>query len=195
MKNVTQGLVAAAIVAGTVWTPREAFALGPVDLEAAVLVGGGTSTIGSSALGANPNPLGFGFGARAGVGIFGFYGGVTAQYYVGESVDNAAGHYHMSSSLAGLEGGYNFGLAMLTVRPQLGLGYYNAGGSYPIPQGIGMVASGSYNSGSVYLEPGVTGLLSFGMWIVGADANLLWVPAVDNSQIAVVIHGQFGIKL
>src|SRR5579872_7140903 len=103
MKKITQGLIAAAIVGGAVWIPKEAFALGPVDLEVAALVGGGTSTIGSNASGqSSPNPLGFGFGARAGVGILGFYGGITAQYYVGESADTALGavgteHVHASS--------------------------------------------------------------------------------------------------
>jgi hypothetical protein len=31
--------------------------------------------------------------------------------------------------------------------------------------------------------------------MAGIDAGILWVPAVDSSQAAVVIHGQFGIKL
>jgi hypothetical protein len=195
MKSVLKVLVAALAV-GAVWIPREAFALGPVDLEIAAQVGGGTSTVGSGA----PNALGLGLGGRAGIDIFGIYAGVAAMYYIGDggNAPDANGntvHTYANSSLVGLEGGYNIGLSMLTLRPQLGLGYYNAGFSYSTPQGIGATSTSGGNSSSIYVEPGLTGLLSFGIWMVGADAGILWVPAVNDSQAAVVIHGQFGIKL
>jgi hypothetical protein len=196
MKNVTKGVVAAAVVAGSVWIPRQAFALGPVDLEVAAKVGGGTSTVS----GGGPNPLGFGLGGRAGVSIFGFYGGLAAMYYLGESADTALNglgsvHTQVSSTLVGLEGGYNLGLSILTIRPQLGLGYYNAGFSLSYQGAAGAPGPTSQNTSSVYLEPDITALVSLGIWFVGADAGLLWVPAVDNSQVAVVVHGQVGIKL
>jgi hypothetical protein len=195
MKSVLKVLVAALAV-GAVWIPRAAFALGPVDLEIAAQVGGGTSTVGSGA----PNALGLGLGGRAGIDIFGIYAGVAAMYYIGDGGNgpDANGntvHTYANSSLVGLEGGYNIGLSVLTLRPQLGVGYYNAGFSYSTPQGIGATSTSGGNSSSVYLEPGLTGLLSFGIWMVGADAGILWVPAVNDSQAAVVIHGQFGIKL
>jgi hypothetical protein len=121
------------------------------------------------------------------------------MYYFGEGTDLTTGlgnvHEHVSSTLVGLEGGYNIGISMLTIRPQLGLGYYSAGATVTFPQGIGATASGSSNSSSIYLEPGVTGLISLGMWFVGADVGVLWVPAVDDEQAAVVVHGQVGIKL
>jgi hypothetical protein len=194
MKSVLKVLVAALAV-GAVWIPREAFALGPVDLEIAAQVGGGTSTVGGG-----PNALGLGLGGRAGIDVFGFYAGVAAMYYIGDGGTGSDPngnlvHTYASSSLVGLEGGYNIGLSMLTLRPQLGLGYYNEAISTSSPQGITMTSVTGQNSSSIYVEPGVTGLLSFGMWIVGADVGLLWVPAVDNSNAAVVVHGQFGIKL
>jgi hypothetical protein len=33
------------------------------------------------------------------------------------------------------------------------------------------------------------------MWFAGADVGVLWVPAVNDSQAAVVVHGQLGVKL
>jgi hypothetical protein len=195
MKSVLKVLVAALAV-GAVWIPREAFALGPVDLEIAAQVGGATSTVGSG----YPNALGLGLGGRAGIDIFGFYAGVAAMYYVGDGGNgpDANGnlvHTYANSSLVGFEGGYNIGLSMLTLRPQLGLGYYNAGFTQSSPGAVNVTDTTGFNSSSVYIEPGVTGLLSFGIWMVGADVGILWVPAVDSSQAAVVIHGQFGIKL
>jgi hypothetical protein len=186
-------LITAAACFGAVSIPQRASALGPVDLEIAAELGGGTGTVSGA-----PNPLGLGLGGRAGVDIFGFYGGLAAMYYFGTGQDNytlnsvgAVGHVHTSSSLIGLEGGWNINLSILTIRPLLGLGYYNRGLDFSSS------ANGhtSADSHSVYLQPGVTGLLTFGMWIVGADVSLLWVPAIDNSQVAVVAHGQFGIKL
>jgi hypothetical protein len=194
MKSVLKVLVAALAV-GAVWIPREAFALGPVDLEIAAQVGGGTSTVGGG-----PNTLGLGLGGRAGIDVFGIYAGVAAMYYVGDGgniADNNGNlvHTYASSSVVGLEGGYNINLGILTLRPSLGLGYYNVGSSFSTPQGIGATSSSGGSSSSIYLEPTATGLFSFGMWIAGADVGVLWVPAVDDSQAAVVIHGQFGIKL
>ncbi len=196
MKRIFTVVVAALVVgAGVLAAPRDAFALGPVDVEVAAQVGGGTSTIG-----AGPNALGLGLGARAGVDVFGIYAGVAAMYYVGDGgpvADSNGAPYHRyaRSTLVGLEGGYNIGLSILTLRPQLGIGFYNAGFSDSIPsaQGFGTTNTSS-SSGSVYIQPGVTGLLSFGIWLVGADVGVLWVPAVDASQAAVTVHGQFGIK-
>jgi hypothetical protein len=196
MKSVLKVLVGALAVSA-IWIPREAWALGPVDLEIAAQVGGGTSTVGSGA----PNALGLGVGGRVGISAFGFYGGLAAMRYFGDGQDipDASGgppvHTYASSTLVGLEGGYNLGLSILTLRPQLGIGYYNAGFSYSNPPGLGEPGSSSGSTSSIYAEPGITGLVSFGLWFVGADADLLWVPAVDNAQVAVVLHAQLGIKL
>jgi hypothetical protein len=194
MKRIFTVVFAALVVgAGVLAAPRDAFALGPVDVEVAAQVGGGTSTVNGG-----PNPLGLGLGGRAGIDVFGIYAGVAAMYYVGDG-GNVSGtganvHTYGRSSLVGLEGGYNIGLSILTIRPQLGLGYYHVGYSLSVPTGIGTSGNSSQNSDSIYLQPGVTGLLSFGIWLVGADVGVLWVPAVDASQAAVTVHGQFGIK-
>jgi hypothetical protein len=87
----------------------------------------------------------------------------------------------------GFEGGYGFSLPMvpITIRPQVGVG--NAT----------FTASGDGQSDSksnLYIEPGVTVLVSLLGWYVGADANVLVFPGLDNSQVAVSIHGQVGVK-
>jgi hypothetical protein len=41
----------------------------------------------------------------------------------------------------------------------------------------------------------VTALVGFGLWFVGADANLIFLPGLDNSHVAVAFNGQVGIKL
>jgi hypothetical protein len=56
------------------------------------------------------------------------------------------------------------------------------------------VDSVSTSTSKLYLESGVTGLFSLGMWIVGADANVLLLPALSGSQPAFTAHGQVGIK-
>jgi hypothetical protein len=197
--RTTFKVLVAALAVGAVWVPKEALALGPVDLEIAGQVGGGTSTVGSG----DVNALGLGFGARAGIDVLGFYAGVAGMYYVGsggsEPDDEGAGgdvHTYRRSALLGLEGGYNLNLSILTLRPQLGLGYYYQGVSISEPSTTpNAPGSTSQDSASIYIQPGVAAIFSFGMWIAGADVGVLWVPAVDDSQAAVVVHGQFGIKL
>jgi hypothetical protein len=192
-------VLAAGLAVGAVWFPREALALGPVDLEIAGQVGGGTSTVGSG----DVNALGLGFGARAGVDVLGFYAGVAGMYYVGSGgpepdVDGAGSNVHTyrRSVLVGLEGGYNLNLSILTLRPQLGLGYYYQGVSISEASTVaGAPGSTSQDSSSIYVQPGAAALFSFGMWFAGADVGVLWVPAVNDSQAALVVHGQFGIKL
>ena len=58
----------------------------------------------------------------------------------------------------------------------------------------------STTKNSLYLEPGVTGLVKIGTFLIGADANLLVLPGfTDNSgnkstDTAFTIHGQVGVR-
>ena len=54
--------------------------------------------------------------------------------------------------------------------------------------------SANGNTSDLYVEPGVTGLIGLGLWYVGADANILFFPGLDNSKAALSIHGQIGVK-
>jgi hypothetical protein len=169
----------------------KANALGPVDIEIGARAG---AAVGPLA------PLGFGIGGRAGVSILGLYAGVDVIDYLGATGPCAgcsqpsppAGQTQVetqqrrSALLYGFEGGYNFKVSLVTIRPQLGLGNLrlsSAAGDPPPSHGD--------ISNYVYLEPGVVGLVSLGKLFLGADVNALLLPTAPNS--ALTVHGQIGV--
>jgi hypothetical protein len=203
MKKRSAPLVAATLAAasGATLLSRSAYALGPIGIEAGAKIGVGSNPVGTytPVTETPPNPLGFGLGARGGITFMGFYGGLSAMYYLGVGEDSISQH----TTMLGLEAGYGLTLfGLVTVRPQVGLGdaVFTGSGSggashpaYPAGSPGSPVGSGYTSNG--YLEPGVTGLVSFGLWYVGADVNALVFPGLDNSKAAVTCHGQVGISL
>jgi hypothetical protein len=194
----TASIVAAALSfgVGTFAMTRNAHALGPVDIEIGAKAGLGTSPVSSSGY---PNPLGFGIGARAGVDFLGIYGGVQLMYYFGGSTDEGAGvTFKDHTFMYGVEGGYGFTLIdILTIRPQIGIGNATFSSSVSGSGSSGATSvdfSGGGSKSNLYLEPGVTALISLGGFFVGADANLLVFPGLDNSKVAFTLHGQVGFK-
>jgi hypothetical protein len=193
------GLVAVLAATTVIATSRDASALGPLDLEIGAKAGVGTAP--SSLPSGSPNPLGFGLGARGGVAIMGFYGGVNFVYYFGSSETvqipfgggSASSSFH--SMMYGVEGGYGFTLLdMLTIRPQVGVGNFTLSYSFN---------GNSSDSSNLYVEPGVTAFVTVpGLgWFVGADANLLVLPGIKDgtngqsqTDTAFTIHGQIGYK-
>lgn len=170
------GLASLAVVT----TAQPAHALGPIDLEIGAKAGVGTNPAsGNNAL----NPLGFGLGGRAGVVLFDhLYGGVNLMYYLGGSEGPVSEH----TLLYGLEAGWGWKLVdILTIRPQVGIG----NGTFSVSGGPAGASTSNW-----YLEPGVTGLVSLGLLFVGADANVLAFPGLQNSNVALTIHGQVGVK-
>jgi hypothetical protein len=199
MKSVSIFVAALAFGAGTFAMTRDAHALGPVGVEVGAKVGVASNPVSPPAGETASNPLGFGLGARGGVDIMGFYGGVSFMYYLGSSQDIEADGISASVSqhtlMYGLELGYGVTLLdILTIRPQIGIGNatFSVSGS---GSGGGVdVSGGSSSTSNLYLEPGVTGLIGLGLWYVGADANVLFFPGLDNSKASVSIHGQVGVK-
>ncbi len=183
-------LVTALLGIGAACVTRDAKALGPIDVEAAAKVGYGTNPFG----GGYPNPLGLGLGVRGGVSLLGFYGGLGLMYYVGGNATASDGYRSVNSVLYGIEAGYGTKFfELVTLRGQLGLGNFtkNQSGSAP----------GSGNSSNLYLEPGLTALVSFGILLVGVDANVLILPGIAdpiNGQsawdAAFTVHAQAGVK-
>ena len=179
-------VAAVAVGAATLSLSRDARALGPIDLEVAAKGGYGTNPFSVS-----PNPLGAGLGARAGVGIFGLYAGLAILYYFGGSEDTTLGKISDHSLMYGVEAGYNWKITLLTIRPQLGVG------NYTLTAGT---SGSSASHSNLYLEPGVTALVSLGMMFVGADANLLVLPSIQqpdgnkSTDTAFTLHGQLGVK-
>ncbi len=198
--------------------PRDAHALGPVDVEIGAMVGGGTtpsvqgnSTIAGYGFGATlPNPLGFGVGGRAGVRLDHLYVGVEGMDYFGSS-NNAYG-VSASSYLLGVDLGGSFEVSIVTIRPLVGIGgFTEMVGGLPLPSApSGESASGNLSSSQsytmVYLQPGITGLIPLGPLYVGADANVLLLtslptqPSSSGSNagselgIALTLHAQIGVR-
>jgi hypothetical protein len=196
MKRPSIFLVVAAAGLSALSVTPEASALGPVDVEVAAKLGGGTNPEGlcpHGCLAPPPNALGLGLGARAGASFFGFYAGLSFMDYLGTSQGAgvptpALGKGALRSVLYGIEAGYNFSVSFVTLRPLIGVGNY------------ALLGSGVYGSGfdaqALYLEAGIAGLVTFGRWIVGVDENVLLVPGLTVSpwQPAFTAHGQVGIK-
>lgn len=195
MRKTPLLFVAGAIGACTFVASTDAHALGPLSLEVGINAGYGTNP--DSDNGAT-NPLGVGLGGRAGVSIlFGLYGGIMGEYYLGGSQNGIGVH----TTQYGVQLGHNFGIPFLTIRPQVGLG------NLTISSGSGTVdmipiPSQTYNS--FWVEPGVVGLITFGIYFVGADINALLVtsyPTGVNSdgstatglKAAMTAHGQLGL--
>jgi hypothetical protein len=195
MKNASILAVAVACGAVTLGMSREAHALGPVDLEIGAKAGMATNPWSN----ANYNPLGFGLGLRGGIDFLGVYAGAQFLYYFGGS--EGAGTAVQSGSVSthtwiyGLEVGYSIDLgSVLTIRPQIGLG--NA--TFSTSTSVSGIFSGTVRQGddsNFYLEPGAVALIHLGTYFVGADANILVFPGLDNSQASFSLHGQIGIKL
>jgi len=116
-------LATAGLTVAIVAFPGKADALGPVDVE-----------IGARA-GVTPGPLGrlgVGIGGRGGVSILGrLYAGIDVIDYLGATATCGGCSWPSgampveqwrSALLYGFEGGYNFKISRVTIRPQLGLG-------------------------------------------------------------------------
>src|SRR5580658_8612948 len=167
MKTFAFAVAVSSAVLVTFVGARPAHALGPIDLEIAAKAGYGS------------NDFGFGFGGRAGISFFGFYGGLSAVDYLGKSVDDVTTH----TLLLGGELGFGIKISRLTIRPLLGLG-----------EGI-ISESGSSSTGSFYLEPGGLIQLNFGLIIFGVDAGCLILTSNQSisglTQVteAFTIHG------
>jgi hypothetical protein len=191
MKRLAFCLSSAAALALTF--ASSAGADGIVAVELAARVGAATSP------GWVANPFALGFGARAGASFHGFYGGITAMYYLGGSFGASGFH----TVLIGLEGGYTLKVGPVLLRPQVGVG----DGSFS------QTASDGVNNppistlvGNVYLEPGVVVMIPIGSFFVGADANALILPAFSlansdgmgsepaKTYLSFSAHAQVGVR-
>jgi hypothetical protein len=175
----------------------------PVWLEGGVRVGVGSKLNDFGGGAANPKggPLGAGIGFRTGISAIGFYGGITALYYLGTEQDSAPTTLSAHSVVWGFEAGYElFPQGPLVVRLQLGLGGQTTHTSAETPGIATMESTKTY----FYLEPGVTALFVFETYFVGADVNayvLPYVPRTGAEGIAtssfatgITAHGLVGVR-
>jgi hypothetical protein len=197
--------LASGIVLGACFlaVPREAHALGPVDIEGGGLIGF------TSNPSHGPNPFGVGIGARAGVGYRGLYLGLALTYYFGASGECGGGapvspgtsqlgpafcsvadgggevELQQSTSLYGLDIGYTFGFASakwFKLRPilQIGDAQITRTGSVSSQEVNGI--AGLSGDNRFYLQPGLTALVVVESFFAGIDANLLVVPGVTDPE-------------
>jgi hypothetical protein len=181
---------------GALSADRSAHALDPFDIEVAAKAGYATSPLSGNGGSSTGNPLGFGLGGRAGLVLDDtiYFGGSVTYFFTGnENLTNAA---VSGSSVAetpvsvstkvlmyGAEMGYGSDLfSLLTLRPHIGFG--DATISY----------SGESSSTTTwYLQPGMTGLVTLGKFLVGADVDMLLL-AVSQPQAAFLFDAQVGAK-
>jgi hypothetical protein len=186
MATLSLRLATAGLTVAILAFPAKADALGPVDIEIGARAGGVAGPVA---------PLGFGIGGRGGVSISGLYAGIDVIDYLGATapcggckgpgVVGAPGVINESQSalLYGFEAGYNLKVSLVTIRPQLGLGDV-------LLSRAGVDAGVSSN---VYFEPGVVGLVSLGVFFVGADVGALFLPTAPGSRLWLTVHGQIGV--
>jgi hypothetical protein len=192
MKNFLRLTGALVVTLAIALSSKEAHALGPVDIEVGAKVGAATNP----GAGWQLNPLGFGAGGRVGVSIFGIYGGLNLIDYIG----NNAGINSAHALEFGGELGYSIKISVLTIRPQVGFGNITFSDTYS-GTALGFTASSSSNNASFYLEPGLTALITLGIFYFGVDANALIITAMPtnppggstSTDTAFTMHGQVGL--
>ena len=189
MARLSLLLATAGLTVAILAFPTKADALGPVDIEIGARAGGVAGPVA---------PLGFGIGGRGGVSILGLYAGIDVIDYLGAtgpcgSCSSPAGDgapvvvkQSRSALLYGFEAGYSLKISIVTIRPQLGLGNLRLSSAYGAPTpGPGAI------SNYFYLEPAIVGLVSLGVFFVGADVGALLLPTGPDS--ALTVHGQIGV--
>jgi hypothetical protein len=183
-------LGSALAIAGLVSASR-AEAVGPIDVEVAARLDYGFS-------GAAYGP---GVGVRAGVSFAGFYAGMSFVDYAARptALDNGP------ITTIGAEVGYGIKIASITIRPLVGVGYWNESLT-PCESYTGVsVSTLNCAISSPYLQPGL--LVAVSVWhvLVGLDADALlpigvstatpdFCPPVDSSPNAFLIGGQVGAR-
>jgi hypothetical protein len=221
----TRPIATAGLLGALAMVPvRNARAIGPVDVEIAAKAGYASNPVapnpptppppGLVEVGhpLNPNPLRLGVGGRAGVGYLGFYGGIQMTYYFGATATETlnggtlapavTGDRVSSSSHAftyGIEAGYGLTLApMIRIRPQIGLGNATFINSGFRNEATGQVVAAG-NTSDLYLEPGIVVMFSLRVLFLGIDANLFFVPGMNDSvghdwTTSFAVDGQVGVR-
>jgi|HubBroStandDraft_2_1064218.scaffolds.fasta_scaffold07085_4 hypothetical protein len=192
--------MATVLACGLLVTSRPGEARADEPLEALF---GAKTGIGTNLSGGPADLLGFAVGGTGGLSIYRFYAGVDIMHFFGGSATEGGVTYSASAWMGGVDLGYGFTIAMVTIRPQLGTGDLLVNSTRLAPSCVDCAASflskataGVHN---LYFEPGVAVLLAIGeSAFVGVDANLFVLPHIvdesgDAPQTAVTFHAQVGV--
>jgi hypothetical protein len=160
-------LVATFVVTSAFFYASSASALGG---SAGLLVGNGFEDV-----------YKLGIGARAGITLpMSLYVGGTFVYHLGKTESTPAGDVAANAFYFGPEGGYDFGVGPLTLRPYLGLGYSHFRVSAPDSCIAGVCVGGSNSEGRLAFWPGAAALMDFAGIFAGVDAR--YIAVVDLSD-------------
>jgi hypothetical protein len=178
MKRTVAALAFVATTCGAASAARDAQGAIPIDVEVGPRIGVGTDpSVGIV------DPIGFGFGVRGGVIFRNIYLGGTVTYYFVNHTNNGSTLTATNALQVGAEAGYGVTFSILTIRPQLGVGNISFNDSVETATPDHGAQSNSDTIGYFYLEPGVVGLVSFGLFYVGADVNLLILPNTGAEHV------------
>jgi hypothetical protein len=180
--------LASVVAIGLLTSPKNARALGPVEVEAAANVGTGSNPVGKPGF---ANALLAGVGGRVGVSFLEAYAGLNLEYHWSDSgtIFGDAVRGQINTLTFGAELGYNIRpIRVLTIRPQLGIGNAHFQLNEVSEDVPNLIFPGDSNY--LYLEPGIVCLLSFGAVLVGVDAGLLWLPTASDRQVAYTLNRQ-----
>jgi hypothetical protein len=199
-KAVEVGVVVAAFAAVAIGLPREAHAIGPVEVEGGGFVGYGTNPS------HGPSPFMVELGARLGASFQGVYAGLAINYYFGDSgtcgggapgsgpgVTTLPASFCSSGSgevsvgqkalLLGIDLGYTFKIpraSWLRLRPMVEIGNANISRNGTLAaQDFVTGPLATYGGGNYfYVQPGLLAMAVIDTFFVGISANLLVVPSV-----------------
>ena len=147
----------------------------------------------------NVNAEGFGIGAQAGINLDKIFLGARFLYYLGDTSALPTGDLSMNTWLVAAEGGYDFDLSALILRPSLALGLITR--IVDQPPMFTSPATGGFIGGSggnapqfaFYAAPGASLLLPISMLYVGVDARVPF--AIGNrTYVAMDFLGMIGLR-
>lgn len=184
----TSCIVAAA--AAILLSPTGARAEDPV-AEVALLGGFTTSPAATSPTAYDINSFGGSAGARFGVAYRGVYVGASLL----DTFYGGTGPYASSSTtmfLGGAEVGYGVTLRdRWVVRPKVGFGLGIVTSSSLGPTGAELQSG---FGGEVYVEPGFEAMLLLGRCFVGADVNVVLMFPGQDTQSALSMRAEVGVR-
>ena len=133
---------------------------------------GGYGTAGLLIGAATQDYMTFGIGARGGYTL------PNTPVYLGGTLAYHFGSDHVHTFLFGVEGGYDFVVGPVVLRPYLGLGDAIVAFSGITVPGLGTVGGESKNEFALW--PGATVMYPINQFFVGGDARVYLLPGIPS---------------
>ncbi len=190
VKRAARGLLAAAAALFAFGVTRDTQALPLLTLSANLRGLYGTPTRDQEV-----KPYGGGIGLSAGVTLpASLYPGASFDYFFGETEETQLGNITLSSYQLMADLGYDLSLALLTLRPSLGVGVFHLDGVADTNNSA-FSAGGSDSPTNLLVSPGAELLLGLGLWSVSAEARFDKVFARDGYSDGIFVGAGLGLIL